>query len=222
MNDRVTKDNDICHYRKDYKAGKLIMSELGSDPIKQFQVWLGEAIATDGIVEPTAMNLATYSKIEGLSSRMVLLKGVDERGFVFFTNYDSRKAHSLSDCASAALCFWWGVLERQVRIEGAVEKVSADESDDYFQSRPRGSQIGAIASKQSQVMSTYQDLRDQVTDVEEKYKDLVVIPRPEFWGGYRVNPTAIEFWQGRPSRLHDRLKYNKQANGDWSIERLSP
>ncbi len=208
--------------RKDYKVGKLIMSELDKDPIQQFKYWLDEAVATENIIEPTAMNLATYSQHEGLSSRMVLLKGLDDRGFVFFTNYDSRKAQDLSEYNQAALCFWWGALERQVRVEGEVVKVSAQESDDYFKSRPRGSQIGAIASEQSKPMNSYQALRDEIANVEEKYKDLVVIPRPGFWGGYRLIPSAIEFWQGRPNRLHDRLKYNKGADGDWVIERLSP
>lgn len=215
-------NNNISKQRKDYKAGKLIMSALSDNPILQFQKWLDEATSSKDIVEPTAMNLATFSKDLGLSSRMVLLKGVDDRGFVFFTNYDSRKALDLIDCQQAALCFWWGSLERQVRVEGEVVKVSEQESDDYFHSRPRGSQIGAIASKQSQVMDSYQSLRDEVRDVEEKYKDLVVIPRPGYWGGYRVVPKNIEFWQGRPSRLHDRLKYIKGENGDWKIERLSP
>lgn len=222
MNDNNTDNNNISGHRKDYRVGKLITSEFGKDPIQQFQSWLDEAIATKNIIEPTAMNLATYCKDEGLSSRMVLLKGLDERGFVFFTNYDSRKAQDLSAHAQAALCFWWGVLERQVRVEGDVVKVSDEESDSYFQSRPRNSQIGAIASMQSEKMESYQALRDQVASVEEKYKDLVVIPRPGFWGGYRVIPKAIEFWQGRPSRLHDRLKYTKDASGDWTIERLSP
>lgn len=208
--------------REDYKLGKLIMSELSDNPIQQFQLWLDDAMTSENIIEPTAMNLATFSPSKGLSSRMVLLKGVDERGFVFFTNYDSRKAHDLTQHTHAALCFWWGVLQRQVRIEGDVVKVSEVESDDYFQSRPRDSQIGAIASKQSRVMDSYQALRDEVEQVEEKYKDLVVIPRPGYWGGYRVVPNDIEFWQGRPSRLHDRLKYSKRENGDWQIERLSP
>ncbi len=198
------------------------MADLDNDPIRQFKRWLDDALATEGIIEPTAMNLATYSHEKGLSSRMVLLKGCDERGFVFFTNYDSRKAFDLAQNNQAALCFWWGALERQVRIEGEVVKVSDEESDRYFQSRPRGSQIGAIASRQSHEMPSYQSLRDAVMGVEEKYKDLVVIPRPGFWGGYRVVPSAIEFWQGRPSRLHDRLKYSREASGDWTIKRLSP
>jgi len=217
----VNNKDNISEQRKDYKVGKLIMSELNDDPIEQFKIWLDQAVNID-MPEPTAMNLATYSQQDGLSSRMVLLKGVDERGFVFYTNYDSRKAQDIMNCSQVALCFWWGALERQVRIEGHVEKVSDQESDDYFQSRPRGSQVGAIASKQSSVMDTYKELRDQVDEVEEKYKDLVVLPRPGFWGGYRVIPSAIEFWQGRPSRLHDRLKYNRETNGDWTIERLSP
>ena len=214
------KDNNV-QQRKDYKVGKLIMSELDKNPIEQFKQWLDQAMNTD-MPEPTAMNLATYSQQDGLSSRMVLLKSVDERGFVFYTNYDSRKAQDIAICPEVALCFWWGALERQVRIEGKVEKISEQESDDYFNSRPRGSQIGAVASKQSSVMNTYKELREQVDAVEERYKDLVVIPRPGFWGGYRVIPSAIEFWQGRPSRLHDRLKYNRGTNGDWAIERLSP
>ena len=221
-NNNNNSNHDISNERKDYRGGKLIMAELSEDPIKQFQAWLDDAMASSNIIEPTAMNLATYSQDHGLSSRMVLLKGIDERGFVFYTNYDSRKAHDLADHSQAALCFWWGVLERQVRVEGEVVKISDQESDEYFHSRPRGSQIGAIASKQSEVMDSYQALRDQVANVEEKYKDLVVIPRPGFWGGYRVIPNAIEFWQGRPSRLHDRLKYTRGANGDWVKERLSP
>ncbi len=214
------KDN-ISEQRKDYKARKLTMSELKENPIEQFKLWLDQAVNT-GMPEPTAMNLATYSPHDGLSSRMVLLKSVCERGFVFYTNYDSRKAQDIAHYSNVALCFWWGMLERQVRIEGKVERVSDQENDNYFASRPRGSQIGAIASKQSSVMNTYKELREQVGAVEEQYKDLVVIPRPGFWGGYRVMSTAIEFWQGRPSRLHDRLKYNKETNGDWTIERLSP
>ena len=197
------------------------MSALKDNPIEQFTLWLQEALDTD-MPEPTAMNLATCSSEGALSSRMVLLKEVDERGFVFFTNYESRKAQDISSDAKAALCFWWGVLERQVRVEGTVELVSAQESDTYFSSRPRGSQIGAIASKQSSVIGSYQDLRDQVTAVEKTYQDSESIPRPEYWGGYRVIPHLIEFWQGRPSRLHDRLRYIKETNGDWKVERLSP
>ena len=214
------KDN-ISSQRKDYQAGKLVMSELKDHPVEQFKLWLNEAMATS-TPEPTAMNLATCCPRQGLSSRMVLLKGVDAGGFVFYTNYDSRKAQDLSAFASAALCFWWGILERQVRVEGRVERVSQQESDAYFQSRPRGSQIGAIASRQSAVIDGYKQLRRQVETLASKYQDFTVIPRPECWGGYRVIPHAIEFWQGRPNRLHDRLRYKKQAQGGWLIERLSP
>ena len=217
----MNSTDNIAKQRKDYNSGKLIVSELNKDPIGQFKLWMNEALNT-GMPEPTAMNVATYSPNEGLSSRMVLLKGVDENGFIFYTNYESRKARDLANHHCAALCFWWGELERQVRVEGSVVKVSSKESDDYFHSRPRGSQIGAIASKQSSIMNTYKQLREQVESVELQYEKLTEIPRPEFWGGYRVVPIAIEFWQGRPSRLHDRLKYKKQAKGDWSIERLSP
>ena len=197
------------------------MSELKDNPVEQFKGWLDEAMATN-TPEPTAMNLATYCPEQGLSSRMVLLKRVDESGFVFYTNYDSRKAQDLSAFSIAARGVWWGVLERQVRGEGRVARVSQQESDAYFQSRPRGSQIGAIASRQSAVIDTYKQLRQQVETLTSKYKDFTVIPRPECWGGYRVIPHAIEFWQGRPSRLHDRLRYKKKAQGDWLIERLSP
>ena len=214
------KDN-ISSARNDYKFGKLMMSELKGSPIEQFRLWLEDAL-NEAIPEPTAMNLATSDCDGNLSSRMVLLKDVDERGFVFYTNFESQKAHDIKSVANAALCFWWGTLERQVRIEGRVELVSEEESDAYFNSRPRGSQIGAIASRQSSVINAYQDLRDQVAEVESRYKETKSIPRPDFWGGYRVIPTTIEFWQGRPNRLHDRLRYKKESNGDWTLERLSP
>ena len=217
----MNKKDIISSLREDYKVGKLIMSALKDNPIEQFNIWLEEALKTN-TPEPTAMNLATCSSTGALSSRMVLLKEVDERGFVFYTNYESRKAQDIDSEAKAALCFWWGVLERQVRVEGSVELVSANESDEYFASRPRGSQIGAIASKQSSVIHAYQDLRDQVSAVEELHKDSESIPRPDYWGGYRVIPEVIEFWQGQPNRLHDRLRYIKETNGDWKIERLSP
>ena len=196
-------------------------SELSNDPIMQFGRWLDAAMQTS-MHEPTAMNLATCSSEGILSSRMVLLKGVDERGFVFFTNYKSRKAADIEASSQAALCFWWGELERQIRIEGEVEFVSEEESDEYFRTRQRGSQIGAIASHQSTVLGSYQELRQQIKEVEARYVSMKTIPRPDFWGGYRVIPQEIEFWQGRPSRLHDRLRYRKQEDGRWKIERLSP
>ena len=206
--------------RQDYKAGALVRSEFNNDPILQFMDWLDAAMQAE-LHEPTAMNLATCSRDGNLSSRMVLLKEVDERGFVFFTNYRSRKGADMESNCHAALCFWWGKLERQVRIEGAVEQVSVEESDEYFRTRPRGSQIGAIASRQSTVLDSYQDLRRQVKDTQARYANSSEIPRPDYWGGYRVIPKEIEFWQGRSDRLHDRLRYRKQG-GHWVIERLSP
>lgn len=198
-----------------------MQTDLDPDPIKQFKSWLDEAMQTD-MLEPNAMNLATCNKEGALSSRMVLLKEVDERGFVFFTNYESRKAADIEAYAQAALCFWWGVLERQVRIEGSVELISEQDSDEYFASRTRGSQIGAIASKQSGRLDSYQQLRDQVTQVEQQFADTEQIPRPKYWGGYRVIPQRIEFWLGRPNRLHERLCYTRTADGSWEIDRLSP
>ena len=198
-----------------------MQTELDPDPIKQFKMWLDDAMQTD-MPEPTAMNLATSSVDGVLSSRMVLLKDVDERGFVFYTNYQSRKAKELQPSAQAALCFWWGKLERQVRVEGTVGLVSSAESDEYFSTRDRGSQIGAIASHQSAILDSYQELRRRFTAVEDEYANAEKIPRPSFWGGYRVIPLQIEFWQGKPNRLHDRLSYKKLDKGGWGIERLSP
>ena len=198
-----------------------MQSELIQNPIEQFSLWLDAAVNTD-MPEPTAMNLATASKEGEISSRMVLLKGIDPRGFVFFTNYESRKAADINANARVALCFWWGKLERQVRVEGHIELVAADESDQYFNSRPRGSRIGAIASRQSTVLDSYEALQTRVKELEEKYTDTEDIPRPHYWGGYRVIPHKIEFWQGRPNRLHDRLVYTKVEGDEWKIERLSP
>ena len=198
-----------------------MQTELDSDPIKQFKEWFVQAMRTD-MPEPSAMNLATCAVDGTLSSRMVLLKDVDECGFVFYTNYQSRKGSNIRESEHVALCFWWGQLQRQVRIEGTVELVSAQESDEYFSSRPRDSQISAIASRQSSTLSSYQQLLDQVAKVENEYSAIENIPRPSFWGGYRVVPQRIEFWQGQPNRLHERLCYNKLAAGNWEVERLSP
>ena len=198
-----------------------MQSELKQNPFDQFSTWLDAALATD-MPEPTAMNLATCDKSGVVSSRMVLLKGIDQRGFVFYTNYQSRKAADIEVNAQVALCFWWGKLERQVRIEGRIELVDGEESDEYFSSRPRGSRIGAIASRQSEVLSTYQELENRVAELEKKYDQTDSIPRPDYWGGYRVIPHQIEFWQGRPNRLHDRILYTKAGDSEWKITRLSP
>jgi pyridoxamine 5'-phosphate oxidase len=215
------KQKDISDERKDYSLASLSEDSVNADPMRQFEQWLSEVRTTDQI-EPTAMNIATATDAGDISSRMVLLKAVDSSGFSFFTNYDSQKSQDLAANANAALCFWWSSLERQVRVQGEVVKVSKQESDKYFNSRPRGSRIGAIASQQSQVIASSEILEQQVESVALQYQDQDDIPRPEYWGGYRVKPRLIEFWQGRPSRLHDRIRYVLDANGNWQIERLSP
>lgn len=210
----------IAAIRKDYQQHTLTEAEVAAQPIDQFTTWWQEAQASE-IDEINAMTLATASADGVPSARIVLLKGYDEKGFVFFTNYNSFKGRQLEENPRACLVFFWKELERQVRITGLIQKVSEKESDDYFHSRPVGSQIGAWVSPQSQVIYSRQQL-------EEKEKDLTAgfdgkeIPRPTHWGGYCVQPLIIEFWQGRPSRLHDRIQYTLEDNGGWKIERLAP
>lgn len=216
----MSQDINIKDLRQNYETRPLVESEANKDPFQQFKLWLDEALAAD-FVEPNAMNIATLSQDGDISSRMVLLKGFDEQGFVFFTNYNSNKADDLESAKQAALNIWWDKLHRQVRINGDVEKVSRQETVEYFHSRPRGSQIGAIASEQSQVIKNHSVLADEYSRIEALYEGKE-IPCPEHWGGYRVIPAKFEFWQGRPNRLHDRLRYKKSKSGDWDIERLSP
>ena len=206
--------------RSNYALSGLHETDLLGNPFQQFQRWLEQAIAAE-LPEPNAMTLATLSKEGKPIARMVLLKGLDEKGFVFYTNYDSAKGKQLTETDSAALVFWWAGLERQVRVEGMVEKVSSEESDAYFQSRPKASQLGAWASPQSQVIKNRGVLEKRLAELEEKYATEKV-PRPPHWGGFRVIPTAIEFWQGRPSRLHDRIRYELDEKGDWFYQRLAP
>jgi len=206
--------------RSNYALSGLNETDLLDTPFQQFQRWLEQAIAAE-LPEPNAMTLATLSKEGKPIARMVLLKGLDEKGFVFYTNYDSAKGKQLTETDSAALVFWWAGLERQVRVEGMVEKVSSEESDAYFQSRPKASQLGAWASPQSQVIENRDVLEKRLAQLEEKYATEKV-PRPSHWGGFRVIPTAIEFWQGRPSRLHDRIRYELDEKGDWFYQRLAP
>ena len=210
---------DVASLRQNYTRDGLTESAADPDPFHFFQRWFDEALAA-GVTEPNAMTLATVDDDGQPAARIVLLKGLDERGFVFYTNYESRKGRELAAQPRAALVFWWEALERQVRIEGTVEKVTAEESDAYFASRPRGSRLGAWVSDQSRPIADRSVLEEKLGEVEQCYDDEPV-PRPPHWGGYRVVPTLIEFWQGRPSRLHDRLEYTRAGEG-WTRQRLAP
>ncbi|HEV7472708.1 MAG TPA: pyridoxamine 5'-phosphate oxidase [Pyrinomonadaceae bacterium] len=203
-----------------YSGESLDEATLDRNPLLLFRRWLDEAKAA-GIHLSEAMTLATATNDGKPSARLVLLKQVDERGFVFFTNYNSQKARELDANAQAALVFYWPQLERQVRVEGQVERTSASESDAYFKTRPRESQIGAAASPQSEVVASRAVLEQRVNELETLYKGRE-IDRPAHWGGYRLRPDRIEFWKGRPGRLHDRIVYERQAEGDWTISRLAP
>jgi pyridoxamine 5'-phosphate oxidase len=210
----------IADLRKDYTAGGLDEADVDPDPIRQFSLWFEQARLVTGH-EPNAMTVATANADGVPAARILLMKGFDDRGFVFYSNYDSAKGRDLAENPVVALLFYWPELERQVRISGKVEQVSREDSERYFHSRPRGSQIGAVASHQSTIIPNRQFLADAVTDLEVRYEGQDV-PLPENWGGYLVRPDWIEFWQGRPSRLHDRLRYIRDENGAWTIVRLSP
>jgi len=202
-------------------ASILRKKDLDPDPICQFRKWLDEAVAA-GVHLPEAMTLATTTADGQPSARTVLLRNCDERGFVFFTNYQSRKGRELTGNPRAALVFFWEPLERQVLVEGRVEKSTAAESDAYYDSRPRGSRLGAWASPQGQVLASREMLDERVKQVEAQYANQEQVPRPPYWGGFRVLPTTMEFWQGQPSRLHDRIRYRRGEDGGWVMERLAP
>ncbi|AGW91490.1 MULTISPECIES: pyridoxamine 5'-phosphate oxidase [Cupriavidus] len=209
----------LADLRRTYVLGSLSETDVAPDPMSQFKRWFDEAV-TAKLPEPNAMTLATVDATGQPSARIVLLKGIDDRGFTFFTNYESRKGLDLAANPRAALLFHWVQLERQVRVEGYVEKVSDDESDAYFASRPLGSRVGAWASEQSREVPGRDVLEQRELEYRSKFGENP--PRPPHWGGYRLVPTALEFWQGRPSRLHDRIAYRVHPDGSWQIVRLSP
>lgn len=210
----------LADMRRDYASRALTEQDVHADPIQQFTAWFDEALKAQ-LIDANAMTLATASPSGEPAARIVLLKAADADGFVFYTNYDSAKGRDLAANPRASLLFFWSELERQVRITGAVTKTSAEESDTYFHSRPVESQIGASSSPQSRPVADRSELENRYAEVAAKFKDTIV-PRPSSWGGYRLTPERIEFWQGRKSRLHDRLLYTRQADGSWSRSRLAP
>lgn len=213
-------NDDIAKIRKDYKKYQLLETNIDKNPFKQFGVWLDEAIKAE-VDEPTAMCLATISTKGFPTARIVLLKGFDEKGFVFYTNYESRKGNHIKKNPNVALTFFWKELERQVRIEGVAEKVSRKESDEYFASRPRESQISACISEQSAVIPD-RNFLEMMQQMFLKKQGDKLISRPDHWGGFRVIPKRIEFWQGRENRLHDRIKYCNKDGKLWKIKRIAP
>ncbi len=210
---------NLADLRRDYIKNGLLESDVDPDPFRQFSVWFEQAVKS-GIMEPNAMSHATVSPDGQPSMRIVLLKGIDDKGFIFFTNYESRKGRDMDHNPKSALLFFWGELERQVRIEGSVERISKESSKAYFDSRPEGSRIGAWSSNQSEVVDSRDFLESRFHENEIKFagKD---IPMPEYWGGYRLIPNVFEFWQGRGSRMHDRIRF-RNMSGRWLIDRLSP
>lgn len=215
-----TPISELTGLRHEYDARGLRRADLHSDPFKQFGAWFAAALAAD-IRDVNAMTLATATPDGKPSVRIVLLKAFDDRGFTFFTNYDSEKGKQLEANPHAALNFFWPKIERQIRISGTVERTSREDSAAYFHSRPPGSRLGAWVSKQSEVIDSRQILDARLEQMEERFAD-GEIPLPPHWGGYRLKPDQIEFWQGRPNRLHDRFRYSRQADGVWQIDRLAP
>ncbi|MEO8207008.1 MAG: pyridoxamine 5'-phosphate oxidase [Chthoniobacterales bacterium] len=213
-------DVPLADLRQDYGRESLRREHLAPNPIAQFERWFQAAAACPEITEPNAMTLATSDLQGEVSARIVLLKGINAEGFRFFTNYESYKGRQLTDNPQAALLFFWPTLERQIKIRGAIEKLSREEANVYFQSRPRGNQLGASVSSQSTVVANREELDDRLAALEKEYEGKP-IPLPPFWGGYILRPTVLEFWQGRKNRLHDCFRY-RQEKSRWIIERLAP
>lgn len=214
------KKETIENLRQEYRSASLSEKDVAADPISQFAKWFAEAL-DGGLYEPNAMTLATATHDGKPSARILLLKGFDKVGFTFYTNYLSRKGKEIAKNPSASMVFFWAELERQVRIEGTIEKISKEESEKYFQSRPKESQLGAIASQQSQEISGREGLENTWKELAEKYADKDV-PKPAYWGGYILKPQIVEFWQGRLGRLHDRIVYKRSDKNTWKIVRLAP
>lgn len=210
----------LADIRSEYTKSSLDIEEVKADPLQQFDRWFKEAVNAK-VQEPTAMNLATVSEKGTPSSRIVLLKGVERNHFIFFTNYQSLKGKELDQNPACALTFFWPELERQVRIEGIAERLDVKASEEYFHSRPRASQVGAWASPQSSIIKDRQILEDRVKEIEKRFEGKELLPKPNQWGGFAVSPHVVEFWQGRPSRLHDRIAY-LLIDGIWKINRLAP
>ena len=221
MKKLVGMNNDLGNYRKSYDKGSLLESGISDNPLELFQKWFSEVDQHFPQDETNAMTLSTLGLDGFPRGRVVLLKKYTQQGFIFYTNYESEKGKSIIDHPKVSLSFHWAGAERQVIIKGKAEKIAADVSDGYFESRPRGSQLGAHASQQSSVVPNRETLENQLAELETKFENKP-IPRPEFWGGFIIKPIEIEFWQGRANRLHDRIRYQLQADFNWKIERLSP
>jgi len=211
---------DLAKLRSEYSKASLDVSSMLPDPIQQFEKWFLEALDAN-VMEPNAMNLSTINADNRPSSRIVLLKGIEEKRFVFYSNYQSTKGKELDQNPACALTFFWPELERQVRVEGMAERINEERSEKYFQSRPRGSQVGAWTSPQSSIINSRSILEERAQQIEKRFEGLAVLPKPNQWGGYQVDAQVIEFWQGRPNRLHDRIQFLKIENA-WKVQRLAP
>jgi pyridoxamine 5'-phosphate oxidase len=212
---------DLGNYRKSYEKSSLTEGVISDNPMELFQKWFYEVEASDGVDEPNAMTVSTIGLDGFPKNRVVLLKKYTFEGFIFYTNYESEKGRAISQNPNVCISFFWPNMERQIIIKGRAEKIEENLSDGYFESRPDGSKLGAIVSKQSEVVPSRDYLEKKLKDLEKEYENKE-IERPKYWGGFIVKPVSIEFWQGRPNRLHDRIRYSLQANYDWKIERLAP